>query len=165
MSAGHSRFFEVIVCDDVREELGNKRSFMGIYENAIVLDAFPAILPRLCFVMKARTPADRPFESLTFLVKRDDEVIIHAEMTAGQLAVIAGQEISLLADGAPPDPGDSSAVTVTAIMVLSPMTFEKPCRLRFLALTESEELRGGSFVVTTKDVMQKAASSGDTATF
>lgn len=163
MSAGNPRFFEVIVCDDVREELGNKRSFMGIYENAIVLDALPVIVPRLCFVMKARTPADRPFESLTFVVKRDDAVIIHAEMKSEQLAVIAGQEMPPLPDGTIADPGDR-AIAMTAVMVLSPMAFEKPCRLRFRAITESEELLGGSFIVTTKDAMRKTASSHDTAT-
>lgn len=163
MSAGNPRFFEVIVCDDVREELGNKRSLMGIYENAIVLDAFPAAIPRLCFVMKARTPADRPFESLTFVVRRDDEVIIHAEIKSDQLAVIAGQELPPLPDGTMPDPGEG-AIAMTVIMVLSPISFEKPCRLRFRAITESEELRGGSFVVTTKDAMQGTTSPRDVAT-
>ncbi|GIK35881.1 MAG: hypothetical protein AMXMBFR45_01750 [Gammaproteobacteria bacterium] len=162
MSAGNPRFFDVIVCDDVREELGNKRSLMGIYENAIVLDAFPALLPRLCFVMKARTPGDRPFESLTFVVKRDDEVIIQTELHSEQLAAIAREEAPSLPDGASPEPADS-AIKLTAVMVLSPITFEKPCRLRFRAITESEELRGGNFFVTNRHAGPKAVRSNEPA--
>jgi hypothetical protein len=149
MTAGNPRFFDVIVCDDVREELGNKRSLMGVYENAIVVDAFPAVIPRLCFVMKARTPADRPFESLTLVVKRDDEVMIRTELNAGHLAAIARQEVPPLPDGTRLEPVDS-AIRTTAVMVLSPMSFEEPCRLSFRAITESEELLGGSLAVTKR---------------
>lgn len=37
-----------ILCDDVREEIGNKISLMGIYDDNIVLPVLPAVLPKLC---------------------------------------------------------------------------------------------------------------------
>lgn len=147
MSAGNPRFLLTIVCDDVRHEMGNKLSMMGVYENSIILESFPAVVPRLCFVMKARSPADRPFERLTFVVRRDDEVILEAELQQAQLAAMAAQP-------APPAPAGSTAeftdraVQVMAVMVVSPVAFEKPCLLRFRAITESEELLGGTLVVT-----------------
>jgi hypothetical protein len=148
MSAENPRFLFTVVCDDVRQEVGNKMSMMGVYENSIILDAFPALVPRLCFVMKARTPANQPFERLKFIVRRDDEVIIEAELSETQLAAMATQENSRADDGPVTDPAER-AVLVSAVMVVSPMAFEKPCRLRIRAITESEELRGGTLLVTT----------------
>lgn len=37
-----------MVCDDMREEAGNKVSFMGIYRGDIVLP-IPSVFPKLCF--------------------------------------------------------------------------------------------------------------------
>ncbi|GMW07427.1 MAG: hypothetical protein QY320_00310 [Gammaproteobacteria bacterium] len=148
MSAENPRFLFTVVCDDVRQETGNKMSMMGIYEQTIVFPGFPAAVPRLCFVMKARTPASAPFERLTLLVRRDEEVVVEAELTESQLAM-AAKENSLEGTGVGPEDAAEHAILLTAVMVVSPMVFEKPCRLFFRAVTESEELRGGSLLVTT----------------
>ena len=37
-----------VLCDDIRSELGNKYSLMGIYPKNIVIQNFPAILPKIC---------------------------------------------------------------------------------------------------------------------
>jgi hypothetical protein len=37
----------VIICDDVREEKGGKRSFMGVYGENIIVRQMPKILPQL----------------------------------------------------------------------------------------------------------------------
>lgn len=36
-----------IVCDDIRREVGNKTSLIGIYQNDILL-SIPSVLPKLC---------------------------------------------------------------------------------------------------------------------
>jgi hypothetical protein len=163
MSTENPRFLFTVVCDDVRQEIGNKMSMMGVYENAIILDGFPAVVPRLCFVMKARSPANQPFERLKFLVRRDDEVILEADLPESQLAAVAIQESRGSRAGVTNDPADE-AILVSAVMVVSPLVFEKPCRLRFSALTESEELRGGSFVVMKRRDAPSAESAGAFAT-
>lgn len=164
MSAENPRFLFTVVCDDVRQEVGNKMSMMGVYENTIILDRFPVVVPRLCFVMKARTPANQPFERLKFLVRRDDEVILEAELSEATLAALTTTEGAPADDGSPTDPADK-AILVSAVMVVSPMVFEKPCRLRIRAITESEELRGGTLLVTSaaapaERVTAKASASG-----
>ena len=40
-----------LLCDDVRREVGNKYSFMGIYGKKIIFNRIPAVLPRLCLVV------------------------------------------------------------------------------------------------------------------
>ncbi len=39
------------ICDDVREEKGNKFSFMGFYEKELAVSQVPCIMPRLCLVI------------------------------------------------------------------------------------------------------------------
>ena len=37
-----------IICDDVRSEVGNKFSLMGVYQRNIIFKKLPSILPKLC---------------------------------------------------------------------------------------------------------------------
>src|SRR5437867_1978542 len=41
-----------LLCDDVRQELGNKLSLMGVYGDSIIVPEVPAVLPRL-FLFKS----------------------------------------------------------------------------------------------------------------
>ncbi len=41
----------VLLCDDVRNEIGNKLSIMGIYGPELWIGKLPAVMPKLCFVV------------------------------------------------------------------------------------------------------------------
>ena len=69
------RYATSIFCDDVRREVGNKVSYMGIYTGLMYLNMFPAVLPRFCIAIQAVTPVDRPFDFLKFKILADDIVI------------------------------------------------------------------------------------------
>lgn len=43
--------YTVLLCDDVRNEVGNKLSVMGIYGPELWLGKVPAVMPKLCFVV------------------------------------------------------------------------------------------------------------------
>ena len=49
-----------IICDDIRREIGNKDSLMGIYQDVIIL-SIPGILPRLSLMafLRGLTNKDR----------------------------------------------------------------------------------------------------------
>jgi len=38
-----------VVCDDIRQEVGNKISLIGIYSNNIIQIPIPSVIPKLCF--------------------------------------------------------------------------------------------------------------------
>lgn len=49
------RVNSVIVCDDIREELGGKLTLAGVYSNSLLLDrsiAFPALMKSLCLFVR-----------------------------------------------------------------------------------------------------------------
>lgn len=40
-----------IICDDIRMELGNKTTWVGIYQQNIIVSKLPFSFPKLCFVL------------------------------------------------------------------------------------------------------------------
>ncbi len=48
MAARKPKLEYSIICDDIREEVGHKMSFMGVYGPNIVVPEIPFIFPQLC---------------------------------------------------------------------------------------------------------------------
>jgi len=44
----------VFLCDDIRQEVGNKVSLMGIYGKDVILPEIPFIFPKLCLLLSAK---------------------------------------------------------------------------------------------------------------
>lgn len=72
MRQGDIRSVHVIWCDDVRQEVGNKASYMGIYQQHLVPPSLPTVLPKLCAVINVTTPMTQPFKALQVRVIRND---------------------------------------------------------------------------------------------
>ncbi len=53
----------VVLCDDIRDEVGNKKSLMGVYSNNIILKGVPATLPRICLFI-GLTEIKRQFKNI-----------------------------------------------------------------------------------------------------
>lgn len=43
-----------ILCDDIRQEVGNKISLMGIYGKEVIIPEIPFVFPKLCLLLTAR---------------------------------------------------------------------------------------------------------------
>lgn len=134
MSNG-SRHLEVIYCDDIRNEVGNKFSFMGIYTRELTIPNAPLFLPKLCIVVKAVTDVDDPFESLEVRVVKIKD----------------GEETKLLSTGPltmppltdlPARDDDTTCLLTQMQFALSPFQIDEEATLRVKATTEREELLG-----------------------
>lgn len=53
----------VVLCDDIRDETGNKKSLMGVYSNNVIFKSVPATLPRICLYITLRE-IKRTFKSI-----------------------------------------------------------------------------------------------------
>ena len=71
----------IIMCDDVRRELGNKMSLMGAYSGDIILNKLPGNLKSLVFVLVLEK-ITRPFKKIVVTLKlpkdNPDEITIDA---------------------------------------------------------------------------------------
>lgn len=43
-----------LICDDIRNEIGNKRSLIGVYSGSIIVPRLPYAFPKLCFHLAFR---------------------------------------------------------------------------------------------------------------
>lgn len=126
-----SRHVEVIYCDDIREEVGHKVSYMGIYSGELSVPIAPIVLTKLCIAVKVVTDMTDPFKELEVrIVKGDDET-------------------ELLSTGPIPGPSESTGfdngstfMVAQMAFMLAPFQIDGETILRVKARTEREELKG-----------------------
>lgn len=70
------RFATAIFCDDIRYELGNKVTLVGLYNKDLFVQEFPAHLSRLAVSLTVDTPIEEPFETLGVIVEKGNEVVL-----------------------------------------------------------------------------------------
>lgn len=133
-----SRHMWAVVCDDVRQEIGNKLSCMGIYGGEMFVSALPLVLPKLCVVLHTRTLASEPFESLVLRILKDDSELARLEVPNDQLTAMKARANSF---------ADEAYLEVASIIQFSPFVIEQACILRFRADTEHETIKGGSLSI------------------
>lgn len=124
-------------CDDIRQEVGNKLSYMGVYGPDLIVPSFPATLPKLCCVFNLRIPFEQsPKKKIAFRLQREDDVIFEAEITPpGEEAVR-----DLVSR-----PDDSPWVWISFVAQLANFEISEPALLRARALIDDEwEVRGGA---------------------
>ncbi len=51
MAQRKPKFEYAIICDDIREEIGRKLSYIGIYGKDILVSKIPYTFPKLCFAI------------------------------------------------------------------------------------------------------------------
>lgn len=141
----HSQF-----CDDIRQEVGNKLSLMGIYNGLMVVPSFPYELPRLFVCMRATASAGEEFKSLTFVVMVNDESI--AEIS------IPNDQVNTPAPEIPEFPNASDLQRQQSFQTffgLPPMRFEHPTVIRTRLVTETEIIRGDSVMIVAAQQAQQ----------
>lgn len=131
MKATTDRILTAIYCDDIRNEVGNKMSFMGCYQSELFVPTAPIGLAKLCIFATVLTPIARPFKSLTLRVLLDETELARMEVPAEQFSNL-------------PDVPDATATrrSFSAALAFSPFIIEKPAVLRVVADTEECELIG-----------------------
>ena len=135
-------YVHTIWCDDIRQEVGNKPSFMGTYTGAMLLPALPYVLPKLCAQIWVVSPIERPLNQVLLRVLRSDGEII-AEFTLVEQPIISIE-------------GATRSQAVAAIM-LGPLEIPETCRWFMVqAVADGEQLDGPKLWIQTQ------ASQADT---
>lgn len=132
-----NRHILTVFCDDIRQEIGGKLSYIGVYTGGLFVPQFPITLPKLCLAMSVVTPTDRPFRKLSFRVLRGEEQLAEAALDETQLVNAVNAT-----DDVPEDERKDRVQVLQAHIVFSPFNIDGPCILRVRAETEDEELRG-----------------------
>jgi hypothetical protein len=122
-------------CDDLRQEAGNKLSYMGVYGPNLIVPAYPTTVPRLCCVFSLRLPATANPRRITFKLLRDDVEISVADMLA-----TGGRR---LIPELPTDSARAQVVTISSAMQISNLEIAQRALLTARAYVDGKELHGG----------------------
>lgn len=121
-------------CDDVRQEVGQKLSYLGVYGGNLVVPAFPTTLIKLCCVFSLLLPSKAPPKSVTFKLLRDEEVIFETDLPADHIKSLE----SLAASGS-----DSRAIATGTVAQFVSFPITHACALKARAIVDGKEVLGG----------------------
>lgn len=145
------RYGYSIFCDDIRNEVGGKLSFIGCYNSAIfVSHDFPCVLSKFCIHTYVVTSADQPFRSLflrCYVPGRDDPILdekIETMNVPAQRKLVSELEPSFAAP---------RHIVASASLILSPLDIVSAGLIRVRAVIDgdTEELGLGSLRVVVAD--------------
>lgn len=145
-----------IFCDDIRQEVGNKLTLVGIYAGLMAFDTdFPVTIAKLCIVVNWVQGVDD--EQHPVIVKvfhrigDDDNLIIEGEFP------VAGFE------GAPKLMPDATLITASVQIALSPITFGCPGPIKVRAYYKGEEFKIGRLEIMKGPVKMLATNAPSAA--
>jgi hypothetical protein len=142
------RVLTAMFCDDIRQEVGNKMSFMGCYQSELCVPTAPMTLPKLCIYLTLMTPTARPLHSLCFKVLLDDD----RELARVQIPNDAFSHALVIHEG------NATRTCVSAAVVFSPFTIEKSGVVRVLADTDEGEVVGPRLLLKITPQLDPTAS-------
>lgn len=128
-----SRFVVAQFCDDIRQEVGNKFSYIGCYSGEMIVDKLPATLPKLGVLVHIFTSKECPFSRLIVRALMSDEVVAELEMPITKMA----DEFERKAAATELD-----RIAAQAMLLLSPLVVVEPCKIRIEVETEDGVIRG-----------------------
>lgn len=137
----NDRVLTVMVCDDIRQELGNKMSFMGCYQDKLLVASMPVVLPRLCIYANALTPMGRPFKSLTWRVLMDEKTELARVVATAESLRQRRKPSRKCIQGAEQSRG-AQRQSISTVFMFSPFLISGVSVLQVVAETESGELLG-----------------------
>ena len=83
MDKPQDSFRTVVVCDDIRDEIGNKKSLMGVFSGDIIVAEFPAYIQIAIYLEVLVSEDDKPTD-IELSMKIDDSHIFGAKVTVSK---------------------------------------------------------------------------------
>jgi len=122
----------VLVCEDIRLEIGRKPSAMGIFTDNIIVRSFPYVFPKLCFLihMFVKGPGSKLRLSSEFKYTGQKPLVL-----------IDGQEVAVEKDGG-----------LSLNLAISPCKFEAPGAAEFILRADGRIYRKRFSVSRTKNI-------------
>jgi len=152
MKLTERRWVHAIWCDDIRQEVGNKPSFMGVYTGSLVVPSLPTVLPRLAVWVNVWTPKAQPFKILKVRIcnNEDEKPLAAIDLDSESLAGATNQGQSLERSEDKIVVGEPSALGLSFILLLGQLPLKETTRwLKVWVDTESEVLESFKLRIDT----------------
>lgn len=123
----------IVFCDDIREEVGSKRSLMGIYQAEMFVSAMPIMLPKLCAFVTLTFPNQKEISKIEVKIVRGSNK--EELLTTGTFSPQQPTNSELGDLGIP-----FSSKTIALALVLSPFSIESETTLQVLAEVDDSQI-------------------------
>lgn len=127
MTSDQNKIKNRILCEDVRKEVGNKQSLIGVIGGDVLVDDFPATLQLAIYAEYVADPGESGELSIKFKLWQDNE-----EIAAGVISSVVKPDQS-----------------VSLILPCAMITFEKAATFRMTASIRD----GAEFILIQKRIM------------
>jgi hypothetical protein len=137
-----------IYCDDIRNEVGGKISFMGVCGADLFLPTFPITLSKLCVFVTVKFPLEQyPKEHVKIVVLEGDDQISSTEID--KLSLEQNRPIQMKWDqqSDTDSTSDERNFALSVAFTLSPLNIKAPTYLKVRAYIDGEEIKGNSLKV------------------
>lgn len=125
-----------IFCDDIREELGGKISYMGVYNGALQVHSdAPVSIPKLGIAMTVVVPGPASIQTVSFVVQQE---------TDGKLVDIFSAEPVMPAES---DVAEGRVGKVGIHVQLTPFTIQGNSVLKARSRVNGEEVKLGTLQI------------------
>lgn len=133
------RYVHVVWCDDIRQEVGNKPSLMGVYTGGLVVPGLPFTLGKLIAMIWVVTPVSQPIQRLKIKIVRDDGFIL-SEIPGDAL----GPALSIQSAENPLSHPETTSFSISITVSIAGLEIPADCKfIQVIAETESESMEGG----------------------
>lgn len=141
-----NRYAHCHFCDDVRYEIGNKTSLIGLYSGEMLVPSVPTVIPKLCFFVQCATDVEKPIQVLTLRVSDKDQQLLEQTVEGAELKKAFEQAASR---GTSEDP--IKQVTIGMTLVASPYVIEKENIITVTITADGEEMTAGRLRIKVSD--------------
>lgn len=125
-------------CDDFRQEVGNKVSYMGVYQGVMLVREFPLKLSKLCAAATVRFQRNQAPPGVVFRLFNREAVIATRLLDLGSLSNKQTNEL------------DMDTVFATVLFQLAPFSLEEPTLLTSRVSFNDHELNAGELVIRSQ---------------
>lgn len=138
------RFSHVTYCDDVRQELFGKVTFVGIYNGALGTPEFPCVLAKLCIIVQLVTPKDKPFNHISLTGRFEGSEVFTMQLPKEDLEKFNAETETMEAD--------SKLSSIQATAILSPMHIPSPGKLELEVVADGEAIYCSGLKIFAGDI-------------
>jgi hypothetical protein len=142
-----------VFCDDIRQEVGNKMSMMGVYSSALLTpEPFPIVLPKLCmFVtyMEVKGTETEPLSFSVYMPGDDDETPTFNYVFEEIVEVRANAPHAPIPDGVDIPSHAESVLPIKFPVIISPVEIREPGFVRVRAQIGDRIYKLGSLLVAS----------------
>jgi hypothetical protein len=142
-------YLHSIYCDDIRMEVGDKLTLVGIYTGDLVVKGdLPSVLPKLCIQLTYTQPRELAAkEKLTFSVLKGDKTIAELAIPASELEA---QRRALSPS--------ATHLAVNVSIILSPFEIDEECSLKpRVQIDDEDPIKGRSLKIVKGPADQPSA--------